>query len=444
VSIDDTECANLKLLLDDVFGAENFVSSIAWKKRSSPDARDTIGSVHDSILCYVKSASEMKNAISKMPLSEERKATYKNPDGDPRGPWASVDMTGMTGRATQEQYFEVQLPSGRTIQPPPGRAWGLSERTYLELRGDNRIWFGADGNNVPRIKRFLSESDGQVVPSLWDMEEVGSNDEASSEVTKLMGQPGVFDTPKPLRLLRRMLQIGTRPTDASIVLDFFAGSGTAGHAVLSQNHADGGNRRFILVQLPEPLDPESKQQRHASEFCRLIGRPQNIAELTKERLCRAAKEIQEAHPMHTGDLGFRSFKLDSSNLRAWEPTRDDLEATLLAHSEHVKADRTEQDIIYELILKLGLDLCVPIETKTIAGKLVHSIGGGVLLACLATAIARDEVEPLAQGFVAWHKTLTPAGGATCVFRDSAFVDDVAKTNMSAILSQHGISNVRSL
>jgi adenine-specific DNA-methyltransferase len=444
VSIDDTECANLKLLLDDVFGAENFVSSIAWKKRSSPDARDTIGSVHDWILCYVKSASEMKNAISKMPLSEERKSTYKNPDGDPRGPWASVDMTGMTGRATQEQYFEVHLPSGRKIQPPPGRAWGLSERTYLELRADNRIWFGADGNNVPRIKRFLSESDGQVVPSLWDMEEVGSNDEATSEVTKLMGQPGVFDTPKPLRLLRRMLQIGTRPTDASIVLDFFAGSGTTGHAVLSQNHADGGNRRFILVQLPEPLDPESKQQQHAAEFCRLIGRPQNIAELTKERLCRAAKEIQEAHLVHTGDLGFRAFKLDSSNLRAWEPTRDDLEATLLAHSEHVRAERTEQDIIYELILKLGLDLCVPIETKTIAGKLVHSIGGGALLACLATEIARDEVEPLAQGFVAWHKTLTPAGDTTCVFRDSAFVDDVAKTNLSAILSQHGISNVRSL
>jgi adenine-specific DNA-methyltransferase len=276
------------------------------------------------------------------------------------------------------------------------------------------------------------------------MEDVGSNDEASSEVAALMGQPGVFDTPKPLRLLHRMLQIGTRPNDASIVMDFFAGSGTTGHAVLSQNQIDGGNRRFILVQLPELLDPESKQQRHSAEFCKLIGRPQNITELTKERLRRAAKAIREAHPMLNNDLGFRAFKLDSSNIHAWEPNRENLESTLLEHSEHIKAGRTEQDIIYELILKLGLDLCVPIESKVVAGKLVHSIGGGVLLACLATQVSRAEVEPLAEGIAAWHTALFPAGGTTCVFRDDAFADDVAKINLSAILAQHGLTNVRSL
>ena len=171
VTIDDHEASNLKVVLDDVFGTENFVASIAWKKRSSPDARDTIGSVHDWILCYVKSAERIKVAIGKMPLSQERVDAYANPDNDPRGDWASVDMTGMTGRATKDQFFTVTLPSGRTIGPPEGRSWGLAERTFHELRADNRIWFGKGGDNVPRIKKFLSESDGQVVPSFWDMAE---------------------------------------------------------------------------------------------------------------------------------------------------------------------------------------------------------------------------------------------------------------------------------
>jgi adenine-specific DNA-methyltransferase len=199
-----------------------------------------------------------------------------------------------------------------------------------------------------------------------------------------------------------------------------------------------------LVQLPEPLVADVQEQQAAAELCAKLCKPKNIAEVTKERLRRAARRIKDENPAFTGDLGFRVFKLDSSNIRAWQPDRDNLGDTLLAHAEHLKADRTEQDILYELLLKLGLDLCVPMETKSIAEKDVHSIGGGVLLACLATKITREEVEPLAQGFFAWHKKLAPAGDTTCVFRDSAFVDDVAKTNMSAILSQHGMSNVRSL
>jgi adenine-specific DNA-methyltransferase len=228
------------------------------------------------------------------------------------------------------------------------------------------------------------------------------------------------------------------------VLDFFAGSGTTAHAVMAQNAADGGKRRFILVQLPEPLDPESKDQKVAAEFCDKLGKPRNIAELTKERLRRAAQKIKEENPDFKGDLGFRIFKLDSSNIRAWEPDRDDLDKTLFDSVEHLKEGRTEADILYELLLKLGLDLCVPIETRTIAGKEVHAVGGGVLMACLAETISRDDVEALAQGIVAWHKELAPAGDTTCVFRDSAFADDVAKTNLAAILEQHGIANVRSL
>ena len=252
-----------------------------------------------------------------------------------------------------------------------------------------------------------------------------------------------FDFSKPVELLLA-LQILADTTGDDIILDFFAGSGTTGHAVLAQNAIDGGNRRYILVQLPEPLDPANKDQKTAADFCDKLSKPRTIAELTKERLRRAGNKIRAEHPMFAGDLGFRVFKLDSSNIRAWEPDRNNLEATLFDHTEHLKPDRSEQDILYELLLKLGLDLCVPIETKVIAGKDVYSIGSGVLLACLATAITRDEVEPLAQGIITWHRALAPAGDTTCVFRDSAFADDVAKSNLAAILEQHGLSNVRSL
>jgi adenine-specific DNA-methyltransferase len=245
-----------------------------------------------------------------------------------------------------------------------------------------------------------------------------------------------------VNLIAGLVEQGSEGDD--IVLDFFGGSGTSAHAVMYQNAADRANRRYITVQLPEPLNPNDREQKTAADFCDKLGKPRTIAELTKERLRRAAKKIKDENPMFAGDTGFRVFKLDSSNIRAWEPDRNNLEQTLLDHAEHLKEGRTELDVLYELLLKLGLDLCVPIEAKTIAGKAVQSIGGGVLLACLATQITRDEVEPVAQGIVEWHKALAPAGDTTVVFRDSAFADDVAKTNLSAILNQHGLTNVRSL
>jgi adenine-specific DNA-methyltransferase len=219
--------------------------------------------------------------------------------------------------------------------------------------------------------------------------------------------------------------------------------------VLDHNLSDGANRHFILVQLPELLKLEEKDQKAAAKFCDEIGKPRTIAELTKERLRRVAKKIQEENPLLAGDLGFRVFKLASSNIRAWDPNRDKLAETLEASIEHLKTDRTEQDILFELLLKLGLDLCVPIETRKIEGAKeqaheIHSIGGGSLLVCLSPAIPQADVEPLALGLVAWHKQLKPAGETTAVFRDSAFADDVAKTNLTAILHQHGLETVRSL
>ena len=251
-----------------------------------------------------------------------------------------------------------------------------------------------------------------------------------TQILKELIPDSPFTFPKSLWAVYDCIQAVTSEDPEAIVLDFFAGSGTTGHAVLEMNKNDGGRRRFILVQLPERILDS--------------GRFTTIADVTKERLRRAGKKIKDENPMFAGDLGFRVFKLDSSNIRTWEPDRDDLDNTLLESVEHLKPRRTETDVLYELLLKLGLDLCVPIETRTLGGKDAHAVGGGVLMACLAEKIERDEVEGLAQGIIEWHKALAPAGDTTCVFRDSAFADDVAKTNLAAILEQHGIANVRSL
>ena len=203
-------------------------------------------------------------------------------------------------------------------------------------------------------------------------------------------------------------------------------------------------RRYVLVQLPEPLDPETSEQKLAAHYCDQIAKPRNIAELTKERLRRAALRVQNENPLFAGDLGFRVFKLDSSNIRTWDPHPDDLAATLEEAANHVKPDRTNDDVLYEILLKLGIDLCVPIETRDIAGKTVQSVGGGALIACLTDTITTDDAEPLAAGIAEWHKELAPAGDTTCIFRDNAFQNDVAKTNLAAILEQHGINTTRSI
>ncbi len=435
ISIDDHEQSNLKSICDGIFGEEAFLASLIWKKRSSPDARSTIGSIHDTILCYIKNADLQKKAIGKMPLSAKRKAAFSNPDNDPRGVWASVDMTAMTGRATKDQFFEVMLPSGRVVLPPKGRSWGLINETFQKLLNDGRIWFGTEGDNVPRIKNFLNESEGQAIPSFWDMDEVGSNDIASSEITEIMGTPKIFDTPKPISLLKRMITIATNKQNKDIVLDFFGGASSTAHATFSINTNFKDNLRFILVQLPELCSSKSEAYKEGYK---------TVAEIGKERIRRAAKKIKQENPDYQGDLGFKVFKLASSNIKAWNPDKTDLEQTLLDHQEHLVSGRTEQDVLCELLLKRGVDLTVPIETKEVNGKAIYSIGYGALFACLDESLAHDDIEGVAQAIIAWHKALKPASDTHVFFRDSAFVDDVAKTNMAAILEQNGIHHVRSL
>jgi adenine-specific DNA-methyltransferase len=230
----------------------------------------------------------------------------------------------------------------------------------------------------------------------------------------------------------------------AVVMDFFAGSGTTAHATMLQNTADGRSRRFIVVQLPECLSLDHDGQSISAKYCDDIGKPRNIAELTKERIRRSATKIKEDNPHGSGDVGFRVYKLTPSNIRAWEPVPSNLEGTLLAHAEHLVPGRTEADILTELLLKLGLDLCVPIERRGIVGKTVHSIGAGALIVCLSDGLTRDVVESLGLGIVAWHREFAPAVDTRVVFKDSGFADDVAKSNMAAILNQNGITDVRSL
>ncbi|OZA27113.1 MAG: site-specific DNA-methyltransferase [Hydrogenophilales bacterium 17-64-11] len=439
-SIDDNEVTNLRAVLDDLFGAENFVANVIWQKKYSTkaDSKDFSES-HDFLICYRKSDEAQIRGLAR---SDAQEATYKNTDNDPRGPWASDNL--LRTEVREYAIFGVMAPNGHEHWPPEGSSWRFNKERMAELIVDNRIWFGETGNSKPRLKRFRSEVRDAIPPqTIWTFEQVGHTDEGTKQLAELFGSTRTpFPNPKPSRLLQRVVQVGS--TDDDIVVDFFAGSGTTGQAVWEQNVVDGAKRRFIAVQLPEPLSEENKEDMSAIHFCNQLGKRHTIAELTKERLRRAAVKVKEDNPLFAGDTGFRVFKLDHSNIRAWNPTTADLEADLLAHQDHLVEGRTESDILYELLLKLGLDLCVPIEQRTVNGKDVHSVGAGVLMACLAPKISQEDVEPLAQGIVAWHQELAPAGDTTCVFRDSAFADDVAKTNLAAILEQHGIRNVRSL
>jgi adenine-specific DNA-methyltransferase len=443
LTIGDTECANLVQVCNDIFGEENFLAHIVWQKKYAVSQDDPgIGSMHDHILVFSKSTAFQRNLLGR---TEKQTDRYKNIDNDPRGPWSADNY--ISNKSKDERptlWYAIKHPvTGEDVWPKESSVWRYSKEQHLRIESEGRLYWGPNNNyERPRIKKFLNEVQDGVVPSTWwPFDEVGHNDEAQKETAELIGAK-VFSTPKPIRMLKRCIELAT--SKDSIVLDFFAGSGSVGHAAMAKNVEDGGARRYLLVQLPEPLSAESNDQRIAAEFCDKIGRPRNIAELTKERLRRAGQKIKSENPMFAGDTGFRVFKLASSNIRAWEPDAADLANGLLKNAEHLVQGRKEQDVLYELLLKLGLDLCVPIETKAIAGKSVHSIGGGALIVCLADGLTKDVIESLAAGIIAWCAVLAPAVDTRVVFKDSGFADDIAKTNMAAILNQNGIKDVRSL
>lgn len=435
VSIDDHEVQNLRHLLDEVFGPENFVATVIWQKVYSPkNTARHFSEDHDYILVYARSADAWVPEL--LPRTADQDAAYTNPDNDSRGPWKASDLSARNyyGQGT----YSITCPSGRVIDgPPSGTYWRYSAVKFREMDADGRIWWGQDGNNTPAVKRFLSEvKQGRVPQTLWTYKEVGHNQEAKKELLKRVSfssSDTVFDTPKPPRLIQQMLRIGTRSDSSDVVLDFFAGSGSTGDAIMQLNAEDGGNRRFILVQLPE--------QTGAKDYA-------TIAEITKARLRSAASAVKEGGasilPGAPGDasridLGFRVIKLASSNIKAWDADFDALDQALLNAVENVKSDRSEDDVLYELLLKYGLDLAIPIESRTVNDKKVYIIGAGALVVCLATGVTLEVVE----GIAALKDELKPEV-MRVVFRDAGFSDDVVKTNTVQILKQAGVDDVKSL
>ncbi len=442
ISTDDKELANIRSVVAEVFGEENFIVQIIWRKRSTPPNDKIIGANHDYILAYSRSNETAQ--LNLRERSQKQVSRYKNPDNHPKGPWAPGDLMANVkgGRYVPSLHYPIVNPKTKEKHFPSNNGnWRFAASKMSKLIENDEIWFGSNWKDKPKLKRFLCDvKSGVTYPSIWDF--VPLNTAGSMEMSHLFHDPTVFESPKPVGLIQEIVRLAS--DRSGIVLDFFAGSGSTAHAVMAQNLADGGSRRYILVQIAEPLDHVYKRQNVPAEFCEKLGLRKNIAELTKERLRRTGGRIKEENTDHTGDLGFRVFRLDTSSIRAWNPKPDNLEDALLSNLDHVEHGRTEQDILYELLLKLGLDLCVPIETRTIAGKSVHAVGAGTLITCLDEAISSSEVEPLALGIADWHDMLEPAGESTVVFRDSAFGDDVAKTNLTAILEQRGLGNVRSL
>ena len=474
ISIDEHEIGNLLVLCDDVFGNENFVECLVYDKKAAPKGVPPVNmivGVHEYIVCY--SRSENFKFIGSL----RNKDGFSNPDNDPRGEWRNTNLKSTV--KDKSESFEI-------VDPDTGRkfcdTWAFSKTEIVKMIEEKRVLFPKSNDGQVRQKEYYSEFGSPYIPikSNLGLFDAQKNTEMLSS---LMGDK-IFQNPKHFDLMQLIMSITVDPN--SIVLDFFAGSGTTGHAVIAQNAANNGNRRYILVQLPEPLDPSDKDQKTAADFCDSLKKPRTIAELTKERLRRAGKKIREEWeakqtpsenpkskksavkgpslfsdpdlavaaqtPVQTTppDLGFRVFKLDSTNIMEWDPKHADLKEAMQMSIEHLKDDRSNDDILYELLLKLGIDLCTPIETTTIAKHQVHAIGAGTLLACLSSTITQNDLEPLALGIVSWWKQLVPTDEdkknrkTSVIFRDSAFKDDIIKTNLSAILHQHGLSTVRSL
>ena len=447
VSIDDEEVANLRLMCDEIFGSENRVEEVVWKNKYGSGALTKgFANVHEYLVVY--SRSPISNIAA--PLDDEQRRAYKHKDSKfrVRGGYITQPLA-TTSKDDRPNLRYAIKHKGVEIWPEKQWIWG-KDRFETAYRNDEIVVNEREGKYSVRVKQYLRDENGvERLGKPLSLLNGPFNQEGTKEIRELFGSP-IFDFPKPSALIRYLFSfiLNDQPEDDGLYLDFFAGSCPSAHAVLALNASDRGKRRFIMVQLPEPCSPKSQASKAGLATIADIGKDR-IRLVRNQILERKKREQDELLPLdneiaEVGDLGFRVFKLDTSNLRAWAPAHDDLEGTLLDSVAHIKPDRSEEDILCELLLKLGLDLCVPIETQVIAGKFVRSIGAGTLIACLDENISREGVEPLALGIAEWHAQISPAGDCAVVFRDSAFEDDVAKTNLVAILKQHELGNVRSL
>lgn len=432
ISIDDNEQNNLKNICNEIFGESNFVSQIIWERAFAPknDAK-YVSNSHDYILIYAKRISEFK--IGKLPRTEEANSRYKNPDNDPRGPWTADNLTVKTYNANTD--YPITTPGGRVVNPSHGSCWRVSKERFKQLVEDDRVYFGPEGNNVPRLKRFLNEiQEGMTPTSIWKYQEVGHNQEGRQELKKIFDDKGYFDGPKPLRLLYRIFQIANLDKNC-IIVDFFSGSATTAHAVMKLNAEDGGNRKFIMVQLPELCNEKSEAYKAGYK---------NICEIGEERIHRAGEQIkaewEKEHPsdglfgseeQFTTDIGFKVFKLDSTNVNEWDPNMKlDEKELAMRLGEVFKEDRSKEDILYEIMLKYGV-FDKQVEEIDVNGKTMYRVGKRYMIVCLEDCITSEDVKAIAE--------LSPR---TVIFNEAGFMDDNSKINAVYNLEKAGVEDVK--
>ena len=424
ISIDDSEQGNLKKICDDIFGECNFVNTVIWEKRYSPqNAVQWFSENHDFILVYAKNKMIWHPQL--LERTDEMNARYTNRDNDPRGPWKAVDSTAQGGHGTKSQFYVLKAPNGKEHHLTSGRCWLYTEKVMAEMIADNRIWFGENGNNVPAIKKFLTEvKQGVACQTIWKYEDVGHSQDGKKELKALFPETVPFDTPKPTKLLERMLKITSEPD--FICLDFFSGSATTAHAVMKLNAEDGGHRKFIMVQLPEKTDEKSEAYKAGYK---------NICEIGKERIRRAGRKIKEDAGLTASadlDIGFRCLRLDESNMKPVYYTPDEVgQQDLFSLVDNVKEDRTPEDLLFQVMLDLGVLLSSPIEVKEIAGKKVFNVADGFLLACFDHDVTEETVKAIAQ--------MKPY---YAVFRDSSMANDSVATNFDQIFETYSPDTVR--
>ncbi len=413
ISIDDNELSSLRKICDEVFGYENFLGTILWKKKTNGNNMGFIPPVHDYILSFKKNLLDEKK-FGFPPDLDYIEKTYKNPDNDPRGAWTTSDLSANH----KGPHFKIVNPkTEQEFYPPKGRYWVFNENEVLKRIADGRIIFGQSGNSSPVQKKFLSERENKrrKAESWWDSH--GLNEDGSEELTQLLGEAKLFPHPKPSTTIAHLCNIATESSAGDLVLDFFSGSATTAHAVMQLNVEDGGNRKFIMVQLPEECSPDSEATKAGYA---------NICEIGKERIRRAGDKIKadnaDKESIEKLDIGFRVLKLDSTNMKdVYYGAGDYEQGKLTDLISNIKDDRDDMDLLYGCLLEWGLPLSLPHTSEQIDGVTIHTYNNGDLIACFAHKVSETVVREIAK-----RKPLR------VVFRDSSFADAPAKINVEEI------------
>lgn len=457
ISIDDSEQDNLKKICNEIYGESNFLSQLVWERAYSPiNLKKHFSTSHDYIMCYAKNLE--KTICNGLPRSEETNSRYMNPDNDSRGLWKSACL--YVGPAVQNNIYPVVSPSGKTFYPNSGYSWLFSKERFEEMEKDNRIYWGPNGDSTPALKRFITEVKQSITPmSIWKYTEVGHSQEAMQSLKKLFDNKSLFDYPKPVNLIKRCCQLYS--DKESLILDFFSGSATTAHAVMQLNAEDGGNRKFIMVQLPEKCDEKSEAYKAGYK---------NICEIGKERIRRAGNKIKEDRNIKIGidktklmqrsinedgtfddkyalkidspneeyldnlDVGFRVLKLDSSNMKEVYYNPSDLkQSNLFDLTSNIKEDRTPEDLLFQVMLDMGVMLSSEIKTLEINGKKVFNVNDGDLVCCFDKNLNDDIVTAIAK--------MQPL---YAVFRDASMSTDSVAVNFDQIFETYSPTTTRKI